>query len=97
MSRGRGRGRERKKEREQESYLREGVTVSYFALHIYNADEFLEERVVKQNEGGSIKKKKRRSGTEKRKQERKKTKETQVSRVRMVIKIRSEERSSKYI
>lgn len=28
-------------------------------MHIYNADEFLEERVVKQNEGGSIKKKRR--------------------------------------
>lgn len=30
--------------------------VPYFALHIYNADEFLEERAVKQNEWGLMKK-----------------------------------------
>lgn len=51
---------------------------------------------MKQNERGSMKKR-RCSGTEKREREMKKTAETQVSRVRMVIEIRSEERSSKYI
>lgn len=46
-------------------------------MHIYNADEFLEERAVKQNERDSMKKKKkRRSGMERRRmeRERKKTK-----------------------
>jgi len=39
----------------------------------------------------------RRDATEKREREWKKTKETQVSRVRVIVKMRSEERSSKYI
>lgn len=75
--------------------VRAYLFVSYFALHIYNAGEVFEERTVKQNEKW-FDEEESSSGTEKRERERK-TKETQISRVQVINKIRSEEWSSKYI